>query len=424
MARTRSLVTALVLSFCTTSTLALSIDTTNTTSISQAAAAILNGLMLVNYNPNATTGHFKQPEPWYWWLSGDAWTGIMDYTVYTGDKTYEKDILSALSDPVNLGTNYDMMAAAQQGWEANDDQAYWLYNALTALEYNFTAISPCVPSSTGKGGCANSWLSIATNVFDEFVARWANDSVTCGGGLKWQYNPKANGYYYKNSVANGGFFQTAARLARYTGNSTYADWATKIWDWSVAIGMVSPEFNVYDGTGDAGTANCSAMDHDQWSYNLATYLHGTAAMYAYTSEHDPSSAGTWQSRVHSFLLSANQTFFSPPGQNATGVMYEQKCEMDLSCSTDQTAFKSSLARWMAKTAVLVPGEKDLIMSLLATSAEGAVKSCVLAYGVQVCGMTWWDKAGFDGKPSFGAQLSALEVVTGLLVGQAPALAKI
>lgn len=364
------------------------------------------------------TGDFNQPQPWYWWLSGSGWTAVMDYTIYTNDTTYKSPLLSALSQ--NVGTSLDFVPAAQAGWEANDDQAYWVYNALTALEYGFDNIDPCTGEGIGaNGSCANSWLSIATNAFSDYVGRWNADSATCGGGLKWQYNPSANGYTYKNAVSNGGFFQTAARLARYTGNATYADWAGRIWDWSTTVGLVGADFHVVDGTSDAGTDNCTSLDGDQWSYNVATYLHGAAHMYAHTG-----GDAVWEARVSGLLGAANATFFSPPtGGNASGIMYEPNCEMSSSCSIDQTSFKSSLSRWMGKAAVLVPSVQDDIMALLTASAEGAAASCTDASsGSMACGMQWWTAEGYDGYSDFGSMLSALEVVQGLLVTNAPKLA--
>lgn len=404
-------------------TLILAIDV-ETTSVSQAASSIAAGLFGTYYNATATTGDFNQPEPWFWWLSGSAWTAMLDYTVYTNDTTYKQPLLDALSE--NLGTGLDFGPAEQQSWEANDDQAYWAYGALTALEYGFEDVGECVGAGTGaQGTCANSWLSIAVNVFQDFVDRWNADGATCGGGLRWQYTLGVKGYYYKNSVTNGGFFQTAARLARYTGNATYADWAVKIWDWSTAVGLIGPAYNVFDGASDAGTDNCSTMVQDQWSYNVATYLHGAANMYAYNGDNGISETQVvWSQRVWGLLGAANETFFSPPSGNATGVMYEQKCETTSSCTIDQTSFKSSLARWMAKTAILMPSEKDAIMNIMSTSAKAAARSCTDASGTMLCGMKWWTADGFDGYNDFGSQLSALEMVQSLLVGNAPALAKL
>lgn len=401
--------------------LALDLDTTSATSISQTATTIASSFFNQYYNASATSGHFNQPEPWFWWLSGSGWTALLDYTVYTNDTSYQDALLAALS--ANFGEGYNLQPAEQQAWEANDDQMYWVYAALTALEYGFDAVEPCVDEGAGiSGTCANSWLSVAVNAFEDFATRWAADAGTCGGGLKWQYKTSASGYYYKNAVTNGGFFQTAARLARYTGNATYAEWADKIWDWSTAVGLVGPSFNVFDGSSDEGSDNCTTMNVAEWSYNVATYLHGAANMYAYTGDRGISKRQVlWSQRVQGFLGAANSTFFSPPSGNATGVMYEQNCETTSSCTIDQTSFKSSLARWMSKTAVLVPSEAEPIHGLLATSAKAAAASCTDT-GDVTCGMKWWTADGFDGYTDFGSQLSALEMVQGLLVMHAPKLA--
>lgn len=414
MARRLTLVTASVLPFLSFST-ALSLDTTNPVTITQAATSIANSLMTTYHNPNSTAGDFNQPQPWFWWLSGSGWTALLDYTVYTADTTHKPALLAALAE--NLGPNLDFAPAEQASWEANDDQAYWLYGALTALEYGFDEPTPGV------------WLAAANNVFSKFVARWAADAATCGGGLKWQFDPAANGFFYKNSVTNGGFFQTAARLARYSaaaagGNTTYADWARTVWDWSTGAGFVAADYSVYDGASDEGTDNCTTINGIQWSYNVATYLHGAANMYAYTGAVGlVDEQAVWATRVQGLVDAANRTFFSPPDGSAPGVMYEQFCEPTASCTIDQTSFKSSLSRWLGKTAILVPGVKDQIMSLLATSAGRAAGSCTdAASGAVSCGMKWWAPEGFDGYTDFGSMLSALEVVQSLLVGNAPALA--
>lgn len=79
----------------------------------------------------------------------------MDYTVFTNDTNHTAAILDALSD--NVGDNYDFVPYSQQNWEANDDQVYWLYSALTGMEYNFTAL-PCVGEGTGANGTVNTLL--------------------------------------------------------------------------------------------------------------------------------------------------------------------------------------------------------------------------------------------------------------------------
>ncbi|KAK4553487.1 hypothetical protein LTR86_009544 [Recurvomyces mirabilis] len=372
----------------------LHLNVNNISSIRSGATALAANLFTY-HDPSSTVGQFVQPQPWFWWLSGSGWTSLIDYTAYTNDTTYIPAIQSALLQ--NVGSNYDFVPASQAGWEANDDQVYWVYAALTAMEYGFPPL-PCEPEASAAGttgSCQNtSWLTIANNAFEDFVTRWQNNSITCNGGLEWQYNPSAtgNGWTYKNTVTNGGFFQTAARLARFTGNATYAEWANRIWDWSAGVGLISPDFHVFDGTSDGEGANCSSVNHDEWSYNIASYLHGAANMYAFTHINATAAVTTapnatiWQSRTHGLLAAANQTFFSP-FPNATGIMYEPNCELAAKCNTDQASFKGSLATWMAKTSLLVPSTKGDIFSLLPPSAVGAAASCegvVGGAGVEEC----------------------------------------
>lgn len=387
---------------------ALELDANNEASIKETAGEIAKGLY-VYHNPESSAGLFDQPEPWFWWLSGSGWTGLLDYTVYTKDTTYQADILAALSK--NVGPNYDFIPQEQANWEANDDQMYWVYAALTALEYDFDPL-PCEGEAGGE--CANSWLAISTNAWAGYVDRWNGALDTCGGGLKWQWNTEADGYYYKNAVTNGGFFQVSARLARYTGNQTYADWAAKVWDWSTQVGIVSTDYHVHDGTWDTNNDNCSTVNQDEWSYNIASYLHGAANMFAFTNG-DP----LWESHAKGLLEAAANTFFTSD-PNPKGIMYEQKCEADVACTYDQTSFKSSLSRWLGKTAILVPSLGENIMSRLRTRATGAATSCS-GNNNSTCGIQWYT-GSFDGLSNFGTELSALEVVQSLLVTKAPKLA--
>jgi mannan endo-1,6-alpha-mannosidase len=70
-------------------------------------------------------------------------------------------------------------------------------------------------------------------------------------------------------------------LALYTGNSTYEDWALKAWDWVYNVGLITPDFQVFDGT--QNTDNCTAKDGTRWTYNAGVFLLGSAAMYNHVS---------------------------------------------------------------------------------------------------------------------------------------------
>jgi mannan endo-1,6-alpha-mannosidase len=157
------------------------------------------------------------------------------------------------------------MPENQTDTEGNDDQGFWGMAVMTAAETNFE--NPPAPTP--------GWVAMAQAIFNLMAGRW--DTTTCGGGLRWQIYTWNQGYTYKNSIANGCFFNIGARLARYTGNSTYLDWANKIWEWEESIGLISSDYVVYDGSSDL--QNCTSVDHLQFTYNQGIYIFGAAIMY-------------------------------------------------------------------------------------------------------------------------------------------------
>lgn len=190
---------------------------------------------------------------------------MINYWYYTGD-TYYNDIVST-AILFQTGTGDDFLPANQTKDEGNDDQVFWAFTAMDAAELNF-------PEPTTAG--TPSWLSLAQAVFNEMAGRW--DTGTCGGGLRWQIYTFNAGYDYKNSISNLGLFQLAARLARYTDNSTYSDWAEKTWDWYSQASLWDAEtYQIFDGT--TTDSNCSSVDHFQWTYNYAAAISGAAYMY-------------------------------------------------------------------------------------------------------------------------------------------------
>jgi mannan endo-1,6-alpha-mannosidase len=169
---------------------------------------------------------------------------MIEYWYYTNDTSYNPSVTAAILSQV--GTDQLFLPIDQTKTEGNDDQGFWGMAAMTAAEVN----SPNPPSDQPK------WLALAQAVFNNVAARW--DTSMCGGGLRWQIFTFSTGYGYKSSIANGCFFNIAALLARYTGNSTYADWASKTWDWVEGTGLMSHDYQVYDGTSD--TTNCKSKD--------------------------------------------------------------------------------------------------------------------------------------------------------------------
>lgn len=208
------------------------------------------------------TGGIPGAFPEKWWEGSALFMSLLWYWHYTGDSTYNDQVSQGMEWQAGNG---DYMPDNYSSYLGNDDQMFWGQAAMTAAEIKF----PDVEDSY-------SWLSLAQGVFNTQTARW--DTMNCGGGLRWQIFPYQAGYNMKNSVSNGGLFMLAARLARYTNNQTYTDWAHKIWDWSTDSPLVDKEtWNVADSTDIPD--GCSTSGNNQWSYNYGTYLSGAAYLY-------------------------------------------------------------------------------------------------------------------------------------------------
>ncbi|KAF2247343.1 glycoside hydrolase family 76 protein [Trematosphaeria pertusa] len=281
------------------------------------------------------------PQPYWWWESGSTVDALLTYAEATGDKQYETLLSSTIMNQAT-GTN-DFMTPDATG---NDDQAWWALAALTAAENDVPVPSGGVP-----------WLTLAQNVFNQQKARW--DTTRCNGGMKWKINvgDGTDGYHYKSSIANGLFFQLAARLAKLSNDADALSWAEKAYDWVTSVGLIDGEFNVFDGTDDAkGENGCVDVNHDQWSYNVGVFLHGSAVLAAHTSD------AKWLDRTKGFVASTQRTFVRD------GALFEEKCEGDGSCNTDQVSFKGTLARWLGGTAVVLPELKVQIANLMGANA--------------------------------------------------------
>ena len=218
-----------------------------------------------------TPGILPGPPPagdYYWWEGGALWGTLVDYWYYTGDSTYNDQVQDCLVFQAGAPQNSYM----PPNWTAslgNDDQGFWGLSALLAAETNFQNPPADDPQ----------WLALAQAVFNTQAERW--DTQYCNGGLRWQIPFSNNGYNYKNSISNGILFNLGARLARYTGNNTYSDWATKVWDWTVNVGYINSDYSIYDGA--HVEENCTDINKAQFSYTAAAYIQGAGFMYNYVS---------------------------------------------------------------------------------------------------------------------------------------------
>ncbi|KAK0800552.1 hypothetical protein LTR02_002741 [Friedmanniomyces endolithicus] len=378
--------------FAAQSAMAIQLDITNVNSIQTAASTIAHGMMSY-YTGNQTGGTpGLLPAPSYWWEAGAMFGSLIDYWYYTGDSTYNDVVSQALL--FQTGPDADFMPPNQTKSEGNDDQGFWGMAAMSAAEVKFPNPSPSQPQ----------WLALAQAVFNSQALRW--DNTSCAGGLKWQIFTFNTGYNYKNSISNGCFFNLAARLGYYTKNQTYLDWAEREWEWVESVGLISPIYQVFDGTND--DLNCSQLNHLQWSYNAGVYLLGASVMWNQTTG---ATQSTWEARVRG-LVTATSVFF----QN--NIMYEVACEPSNNCDTDQQSFKAYLSRWMAASSKVAPFVADLVALQLQTSAKAAAASCSGGNDGVTCG-TKWTVGAWDNTWGVGQQMNALEVIQGLLIDSVP-----
>ncbi|MCJ1310726.1 hydrolase 76 protein [Agyrium rufum] len=334
------------------------------------------------------------PSPYYWWEAGAMWGAMVDYWYYTGDTSYNDVVAQAIlsqASPTN-----DFMMPAQHFDLGNDDQVFWALTAMSAAEYGFP--NPSKPS----------WFELADNVFTDLTTRW--NTTQCNGGIKWQIFPENAGYDYKSSIANGGFFQLSARLARYTGNTKYSDWSAKIWGWMSGIGLISDGFNVYDGSDD--TINCSQVNGIQWTYNNGALIYG-AAMLANASTTDEG-ISLWTNRTMGLFRTGKSVFFGPY-ENATGVMFESACEKGQTCDNDQFSFKNYISRWFYASAKVLPDALMTdVLSRMVPTAEAAARTCSGGPNNRTCATNWWyEEWGYAA--GLGQQMSALGAIDGLLL---------
>ncbi|KAJ5088864.1 Mannan endo-1-6-alpha-mannosidase DCW1 [Penicillium angulare] len=369
-------------------------------SIKSAASTVAYDLVTFYSGNNSGDTPGNLPDPYYWWEAGAYFGALVNYASLSGDSTYNDITVQAMTH--QAGTKGDFMPSNQTYTEGNDDQCFWALSAMIAAERNFTN-----PPSSSPG-----WLSMVQAVFNKQAHRW--DKASCNGGLRWQIYTWNAGYDYKNTIANGCFFDIAARLARYTGNETYAEWANKAWDWTSGVGLITSDYQVFDGTTEG--SNCTSYDRTRWSYNAGIYLHGAAVMYNHTSSisTNSSSASTWKKRVDALL--AKTTHFFSTNESSKDVMYEPPCELIGRCNTDQLSFKAYLSRFLADVTQYAPYTYDTIMAKLRATAIAAVNQCQGGTSGTYCGFRW-SSGSYDGTTGVGQQMGVLEVLQGLLVSK-------
>ncbi|KAL7952027.1 glycoside hydrolase family 76 protein [Trichoderma barbatum] len=335
---------------------------------------------------------------YYWWEGGAMMGTYVDYWHLTGDPSYNAVVMEGILHQV--GDNENFMPLNHSASLGNDDQGFWGMSAMLAAENKF----PNPPADKPQ------WLALAQAVWNTQADPSRHDEK-CNGGLRWQIPFSNAGYNYKNTIANGCFFDIGARLARYTRNETYAKRAEDTWNWLWGVGYIDHEnWLVYDG--GHVEKNCTDINRATFSYNAAILTHGAAFMYNYTD-----GSKVWKHRVDKLLDSLLARFFPE------GIAYEAACEpRQGACSTDMLSFKGYVHRWLSVVAQIAPHTKNKILPVLRTSAEAAVKQCTGGDSGRRCGFYWSSKQfvdpAVDRTSGAGEAMNVLAAVSSLLINEA------
>jgi predicted alpha-1,6-mannanase (GH76 family) len=120
----------------------------------------------------------------------------------------------------------------------------------------------------------------------------------CGGGIWW--DPK---HSYKNAITNELLLTAATRLYLATGQEAYRDWASRIWGWFAASGMIGPDGLINDGL----DAQCRNNGAPRYTYNQGVLLGGLSDLTAITG--DPQ----YRAAALRTALAATRTLVTPQG---------------------------------------------------------------------------------------------------------------
>ncbi|KAK4171186.1 glycosyl hydrolase family 76-domain-containing protein [Triangularia setosa] len=379
-----------------TASAALEVDFASADSIRAAAKDVaFDAVSYYNGNETGEVPGMLGYEPYaggkYWWWSGSVlMSTLIDYWHYTNDNSYNALVSQGLLH--QRGPNNDYMPPNYTASLSNEDQGFWGLAAMQAAELNFPASSI-------------DWSNLSLNVWDTQVWRFEQEErdETCNGGLRWQVPPTNVGYNYKNTISNAVFINLSARLGRWTGNATYAEWAERTWTWLTNVGYITEDFRVYDGA--HVEQNCTDINKAQFSYNAGVLLQSAAFLYNQTTGDDQK---RWRDRVTGLTNAILDTFFED------GYHFEIACEgRDGACTSDMLFFKGMVTRFLASTVQVAPYTKESITKVLKTNAEAAVKTCTGGDNSRQCSFSW-AKSKFHNETDIPSQLNALSALSVLL----------
>jgi predicted alpha-1,6-mannanase (GH76 family) len=186
-----------------------------------------------------------------------------------------------------------------------------------------------------NGWYLNAWLSAfdatqdrryldeAAAIFADMTSGW---DQTCRGGIWWTRDRT-----YKNAITNELFLLAAARLHRRRPDGDYLDWATRIWEWFDASGMINESNLVNDGLGP----DCVNNGQTTWTYNQGVIIGALAELWRSTQQ------DRLLERAHAIAQASLVHLVDDDG------ILVEPCETGR-CDGDQLIFKGIFAQGLAR----------------------------------------------------------------------------
>ncbi|KAH6847512.1 glycosyl hydrolase family 76-domain-containing protein [Chaetomium sp. MPI-CAGE-AT-0009] len=405
---------------------ALQVDLNSTASIKSAAKDVAFDVM--SYYKGNQSGEtpgifgFKSASPgngshqyMYWQTGAVLWSTMLDYWRYTGDETYNTVTTEGLVHQIDSRQKTPFMSPNWTAGMSTAGHGFWGLSAMLAAELEF----PNPP------GGELSWIDLAQGVFRALEARFAMETA-CGGGLRAQIPLINEGYHMKATLPNAVFLNLGARLSRYTGNQSYAEWADKTWEW------LFTRLGLHPGQ------QLQPRQHGELIITTGALLEGAAYMYNKTTG---DAQATWRERVRK-LATRTLNFDFPMSKKWERILVEYECETrpgGRPACTPQTHYnKGAYLRALASTARLAPFLGGDIVRHIRDSAAAAVAVCDGGETGRACGFVWnrnvWRRRAVSGDDSdddeeeedrgiYGPgggpaeEMNALSVLLGLLVDE-------
>jgi predicted alpha-1,6-mannanase (GH76 family) len=311
-----------------------------------------------------------------WWNSANAITALTDFMRATGSKQYVSVLANTYKQaqktiPIEQRTDPKKELTGFPGFinKYYDDEGWWALAWIDAYDLTHET----------------RYLTMAQSIFDDMAGGWDG---TCSGGIWWSKDRK-----YKNAIANELFFSVAAHLTTRISTAegqTYADWASKEWQWFRTSGMINGDHLVNDGLViDAKTGACRNNQRTVWTYNQGVLI-GALTEWARTG------GGADVLTQARQIGDAAVAHFS----DKQGVIHEP-CEPK--CSADGIQFKGILMRNLR--ALNAEASEPQVQTAFAANA-GAIWTKDRTPS-NTFGVVW---SGPPGEPNAGTQSSAIDAL--------------